>query len=93
MYYKFSAGALGTTFDLLYKSMTSEFQHLQDFTLVGKIYESGGVFNKGHVECFSDGNHWKFRSNPHVRMSMHTTVSNNTSQSGSFPEENLARLG
>jgi hypothetical protein len=26
-------------------------------------------------------------------MSMHTTVFNNTSQSGSLPEENLARLG
>jgi hypothetical protein len=61
MYYKFSASALGTTIDVIYKSMTSEFQHLQDFTLVGKIYdniETGLGFNRvGHVVCFSDGNH------------------------------------
>jgi hypothetical protein len=46
---KFSASALGTTKDLMYESMTSEFQHLQDFTLVGKMYdhiESGLGFNR-----------------------------------------------
>ncbi len=46
---KFSASALATTKDLIYKSMTSKFQHLQDFTLVGKIYdhiESGLGFNR-----------------------------------------------
>jgi len=63
MYYKFSAGALGTILILCIKVMTSEFQHLlhlQDFTLVGKIYdhiESGGGFNRDMFECFSDGNH------------------------------------
>jgi len=76
MYYKFSAWCFRYNYlNLCIKVMTSEFQHLH---LQGLLHTSRQNlwaywkwwlgFNRDMFECCSDGNHWKSRSSPQVRM-------------------------